>query len=49
MVDSLRSEYERQIWVVKEEVEKKVARAMSERDEAMKVLEEGKANLKAAE
>ena len=49
IIDSLRFEYERKIRVVKEEVEEKVARVMSERDEAMKVLEEGKADLKAIE
>ena len=46
IIDSLRFEYERKIRVVKEEVEEKVTRVMSERDEAMKVLEEGKADLK---
>ena len=49
VTDSLRFEYERKIRVVKEEVEEKVTRVMSERDEAMKVLEEGKADLKAIE
>ena len=32
--------------MVKEEVKEEMARAMVERDEAMKVLEEGKADLK---
>ena len=49
MADSLRSEYERQIRVAKEEAEEKEAKIMSNRDEAMKVLEEGKADLKAVE
>ena len=49
MADFLRSKYKRQIRVAKEEAEEKVARAMSERNEAMKVLKEGKTNLKAIE
>ena len=41
MANSLRTEYEKQIRVAKVEVEENVARAMFERDEAMKVLGEG--------
>ena len=48
MVDSLRSECERQIRMAKEEADEKVARAVSERDETMKSLEKGKTDLKAA-
>ena len=49
MDNSLRSKYERQIRMAKEEVEEKMARAMFENDEAIKVLEEGMVDLKAAE
>ena len=49
MADSLKSEYDRQIRVVKEDAKEKMVRVVSERDKAMKVLEEGKAELKVNE
>ena len=48
MVDSLKSECERQIRMANEEADERMARAMIERNEAMKSLEKEKGELKAA-
>ena len=48
-IDSLKSEQERLVRVAKEKAEEKVARAISEWDEAIKALEIEKANQKVRE
>ena len=49
MVDSLKFEQERLIRMAKEEAEEKVAKATSEKKEAIKAFEEEKADRKATE